>query len=237
MSKNYTEKSCLVKEDRDLFRSYKIILDKDNKSTNWHKSNDDYCEYCNRVYKSKCDDAASKINSRVFNDNSKEASKTLYLDKINTHCKNIMSNVNKNSSDDTISISKRDSKLMYNKLKTCMDFRIGQHSNCVRYVGNDVDQKIFALENKGDITHKPFIDKLDNTLNNCLTTYQYLKKLKPVRSRTYLSKEQDKIKFKNFKSKYNIKIKRKSYLYQKLSKKSRSNKNKNQNKKKKKRSY
>jgi hypothetical protein len=62
MNKNYTEKDCLIKENKNLFKDYEIILDENNKPTKWQKSKNEYCEYCNAVYKNKCDDAASKIN-------------------------------------------------------------------------------------------------------------------------------------------------------------------------------
>ena len=125
---------------------------------------------------------------------------------------------------------------MYNKLNTCIEFRKGHHTNCIRYVGNDAIQKQSALENRGDITHKPFIDEVEKISKNCLNTYKTIKNIKPaIKSRNYLSKEQDKVKFKNFKSKYFIKTKSKKISLKQRSKKRKSNKIKRKNKKK--RSY
>jgi hypothetical protein len=102
MIKIYTEKDCLLKENKNLFKDYEIILDENNKLTKLQKSKDEYCEYCNAVYKNKCHDAAIKINSRIFNDNSKEAFKNLYIDKINKKCKEIYDKTNINTSDNSI---------------------------------------------------------------------------------------------------------------------------------------
>jgi hypothetical protein len=212
MIKIYTEKDCLLKENKNLFKDYEIILDENNKLTKWQKSKDEYCEYCNAVYKNKCDDAAIKINSRIFNDNSKEAFKNLYIDKINKKCKEIYDKTNINTSDNSIINYKRDTKLIYNKLKSCMDYRIGHHLNCVRYTGNDKEQISLYLKNKGDTSHKQFIDNLENTVNNCLNTYNYLKTIKTVKSQKYMSKEQDKVKFRNFK-RHNIKKSNRSIKY------------------------
>jgi hypothetical protein len=198
MSKIYKQEDCLINQNKDELFSNGLYTQKNNK---WQISNHPYCLYCNDVYHNICKNCNKKINSRIFPGVDDSECSDINTIQIKNECNQINKKLNKNLTDNEIINYKKNTKMLYNKLKQCFDYRSMHHKNCMRYRGDDTSEKLIETYNRGDKGHKTFLDNLEEAYNSCNTTYINAKSIKPLRSHKYLSKEDSKIKYNS--KKYN----------------------------------